>query len=98
MLDLGSQAADQWADFTRQIPLLRKRFAPWLDSTYYLFYVGTDDERFLKTNRELARELRSYRIPHVTFRIHDGSHSWSLWQSHAADWVQRGLALAAKPS
>src|SRR5262249_47244781 len=49
-LELGSQAADDWADFEKQIPLLRTRFAPWVDSTYFGFYVGAGDTRFRAAN------------------------------------------------
>ncbi len=98
VLDLGSAAADQWADFSQQIPLLRRRFGPRLDSTYYGFYVGTNDRRFLQANRTIDAELRRYGIPHVYFRVYDGAHSWSLWREHAEAWVGRALRLAAPPS
>ena len=97
VLDLGSAAANEWADFARQIPLLHQRFAPWWNSTTYAFYVGTDDTRFRQTNEAIDRELRAYRVPNVYFRLYQGAHSWSLWASHAEDWLGRALADAAKP-
>jgi S-formylglutathione hydrolase FrmB len=96
-LDLGSPAANQWADFSKQIPLLHRRFGPWWGSTYYSFYVGTDDTRFLDTNERIARELKAYSVPHVLFRVYEGAHAWSLWQTHATDWVGRALSAAAGP-
>jgi enterochelin esterase-like enzyme len=97
VLDLGSPAANQWADFSTQIPLLHKRFAPWWNSTYYSFYVGTDDTRFLDTNERIDDELHAYSVPHVFFRVYEGPHAWTLWQTHATDWVGRALAVAAGP-
>jgi putative tributyrin esterase len=96
-LDLGSDDANDEADFERQIPLLHKRFAPWWNSTYYGFYVGTDDARFRAGNEEIARLLRASDVPHVFFRIYSGAHSWSLWQQHAPGWIGGGLRFAAQP-
>jgi enterochelin esterase-like enzyme len=95
-LDLGSEAANDWADFEKQIPHLRTRFAPWFHTTYYGFYVGTNDARFRATNEKIATELRAYRIPNVRFRIYDGGHTWSLWKAHAADWIAGALDFAAR--
>lgn len=98
VLDLGSAEANEWADFSKQVPLLRKRFAPWLTTTWYGFYIGTNDRRFLDVNRQIAAELREYKIPHVYFRIYDGTHSWTLWRGHAIEWIGRGLERAAQPA
>jgi enterochelin esterase-like enzyme len=97
-LDLGSQEANEWASFDKQIPKLRQRFGPWFDRTYYGFYVGTNDTRFRDENERIERELRAYRIPHVRFSIYEGAHTWSLWQKHAVDWIGSGLGFAAPPS
>jgi enterochelin esterase-like enzyme len=97
VLDLGSGAANEWADFSQQIPLLRKRFARWWNTTYYGFYVGTNDTRFLQTNESIHRELEAYHVPHVRFQVYRGAHSWSLWQAHAADWLGWALRLASRP-
>jgi S-formylglutathione hydrolase FrmB len=96
-LDLGSPAASEWADFSKQIPLLHRQFARWWKATYYAFYVGTNDNRFLETNKSIDRELRNYRVPNVYFRVYTGEHSWSLWARHARAWVGRALSLAAPP-
>jgi S-formylglutathione hydrolase FrmB len=97
VLDLGSVAANEWADFSRQIALLHKRFARWWATTTYAFYVGTDDTRFRQTNEAIDRELRAYHVPHVYFRLYQGAHSWRLWESHAEEWLGRALADAAAP-
>jgi S-formylglutathione hydrolase FrmB len=97
VLDLGSSAADAWADFSQQIPNLHAAFAKWRHSTYYRFYVGTDDTRFLKTNETIDAELRAYQVPNVYFRVYQGSHSWSLWEAHTDEWIKQALALMAKP-
>jgi enterochelin esterase-like enzyme len=95
-LELGSQAADDWADFEKQIPLLRTRFAGRLDSTYFGFFVGSGDARFRVANERIARELRAFRIPNVRFQVYEGGHTWSLWKRHAADWVAGALDFAAR--
>jgi enterochelin esterase-like enzyme len=97
VLDLGSAAANDWADYSKQIPHLQATFARWWHTTYYAFYVGTDDTRFLKTNEAIDAELRAYHVPNVYFRVYQGSHSWSLWEGHADEWVGSALALMAKP-
>jgi S-formylglutathione hydrolase FrmB len=96
-LDLGSEQANDWADFSKLIPSLARRFARWLNTTYYGFYVGTDDARFRRENEQVDRELRAAKLPHVTFRLYSGSHSWSLWTRHAVGWVGGALDVAAQP-
>jgi S-formylglutathione hydrolase FrmB len=96
-LDLGSTGANDWASFARQIPLLHKRFSPWWQSTYYGFYVGTNDARFRAENERIARLFRTYHVPHVSFFLYSGAHSWSLWQEHAPTWIGGGLRVAAQP-
>jgi len=98
VLDLGSKSADDWADFSKQIPRLRTQFGASLRSTYYSFYVGNDDTRFLQTNEEIAGELHAYGVPNITFSVYAGGHSWTLWGRHASDWIARALQHAAKPS
>jgi enterochelin esterase-like enzyme len=97
-LDLGSAQANQWARFDRQIPLLHRRFARWWHTTYYGFYVGTNDRRFRAENERIERLFRTYHVPHVYFRIYRGGHTWSLWQRHAPAWIGGGLRFAAHPS
>jgi enterochelin esterase-like enzyme len=95
-LDLGSEEANDWADFHKQIPQLRQQFGRWWGRTWFGFYVGTNDPHFLAENRQLYAELRSARVPHVLFRIYQGGHSWGLWQGHAVDWMRAGLVRAAR--
>jgi enterochelin esterase-like enzyme len=66
-------------------------------STFFAFYVGRGDTRFLAENEQLNRELVAARIPH-TFDVYAGAHTTSLWQAHAAPWLQLGLNRLAKPS
>jgi enterochelin esterase-like enzyme len=97
-LDLGSREANDWASFHALIPSLKRRFAPYLRTTWYGFYVGTDDARFRRENEQVDRELHAAGIPHVFFRLYAGGHSWSLWRRHAAAWIGGALAAAARPS
>ena len=59
--------------------------------TFFGFYVGGGDTRFLAENLQLNRELSSARVKHV-FEVYGGGHTTSLWQAHARVWL--GLALA----
>ena len=96
-LDLGSRAANDWADFSKLIPKLRSRYGRWLGRTWFTFYIGTDDSRFRAENERIFRALRAAHIPHVLFRLYAGGHDWSLWERHAVDWVRAALNDAAKP-
>jgi enterochelin esterase-like enzyme len=96
-LDLGSQDANDWANFHKQIPMLRTRYGRWLGRTWFDFYVGTNDARFRSENERTYRELVAAHVPHVLFKLYNGGHDWSLWQRHAVDWVRAALAVAAKP-
>ena len=96
-LSLGSEQANDWADFRKQVPSLRSRYGRWWASTWFGFYVGTDDSRFRSENESLYAQLRAANVPHVTFQLYNGGHDWSLWQGHAVDWVKRALDVAARP-
>jgi enterochelin esterase-like enzyme len=96
-LDLGSKQANDWADFRTLIPRLHRRYGRWWTKTWFAFYVGTNDSRFRAENVQLYRLLRKAHTPHVTFRLYDGGHDWSLWRRHAVEWVRRALDVAAKP-
>jgi S-formylglutathione hydrolase FrmB len=66
-------------------------------STFFAFYVGRGDSRFLAENKQLNRELDAAHLPHV-FEIYAGKHTTSLWKSHAATWLQLGLDHLATPT
>jgi enterochelin esterase-like enzyme len=97
-LDLGSSQANDWADFYKLIPTLRARLGHWWASTWFGFYVGTDDSRFRAENEQIYSRLRAAGLPHGVFRLYQGGHDWSLWQRHAVDWVRAALRVAAKPT
>ena len=60
-------------------------------STFFAFYVGDGDSRFLAENLQLNRELNTAHVKHV-FAVYSGGHTTKLWQAHARVWL--GLALA----
>jgi enterochelin esterase-like enzyme len=60
-------------------------------STFFGFYVGDGDSRFLAENLQLNRELNEARVEHL-FEVYSGGHTTKLWQTHARVWL--GLALA----
>ncbi len=96
-LDLGSEEANDWANFHKQIPALRTRYGGWWDSTWFYFYVGTNDSRFRAENEQTYSELREAHLPHLVFHVYQGGHDWTLWQRHAVGWVGAGLSVAARP-
>jgi S-formylglutathione hydrolase FrmB len=66
-------------------------------STFFAFYVGRGDRRFLAENVQLDRELSADRVPHV-FEVYQGAHETPLWESHAVTWLRLALAHLAKPT
>ena len=59
--------------------------------TFFGFYVGDGDSRFLAENRQLNRQLNEADVKHL-FAVYSGGHTTKLWQAHARTWL--GLALA----
>lgn len=66
-------------------------------STFFGFYVGRDDGRFLAENQQVNRELLAARLPHV-FEVYAGKHETALWQSHAVNWLRLALQHLAVPT
>lgn len=87
-LDLGSTAANRRASAHSFVRSLRQTFAK--RPTFFAFYVGDQDSRFLAENLELHRELTAARVPHV-FELYGGGHSQSLWLRHATPWLRLAL-------
>ncbi len=96
-LDLGSQAANDWADFSKLIPTFGSRYGRLLNRTWFDFYIGTDDSRFRAENLRIYRQLRAAHVPNVVFKLYAGGHNWTLWEGHAVAWVSRALKVTAKP-
>jgi S-formylglutathione hydrolase FrmB len=65
--------------------------------TFFAFYVGRGDKRFLPENVQFDRELTTARVRHV-FEVYHGAHQTSLWSSHAQGWLTLALAHLAKPT
>jgi S-formylglutathione hydrolase FrmB len=63
-------------------------------TTYFAYYVGRGDDRFLAENVQLDRELTTARAPHV-FEVYAGAHESSLWQAHAVQWLSLALRRLA---
>jgi len=59
-------------------------------STFFAFYVGRGDNRFLAENEQLQGELLAAKVPHV-FEVYAGTHETALWQSHAVAWLRLAL-------
>ena len=95
MIDLGSKQANDWASLHAIVPKMRKRLGRWYGSTYFGFFVGTGDSRFLADNRRLGREMDRDRVPNHVFRTYKGEHSMQLWQQQAPSWIGSALSKAA---
>jgi len=87
-LDLGSTAANRHASAHSFVGSLRRTFAK--RPTFFAFYVGAQDSRFLAENLQLHRELAAAKVPHV-FEVYEGGHSQSLWLRHATPWLRLAL-------
>ncbi|HZC28733.1 MAG TPA: alpha/beta hydrolase-fold protein [Gaiellaceae bacterium] len=93
-LDLGSRSANARASAHTFVVTLRRSFAR--QPTFFAFYVGRGDERFRAENVQLDRELDRARVGHV-FRVYPGGHQQSIWQRHAATWLNLAAAHLAPP-
>jgi enterochelin esterase-like enzyme len=95
VLDLGSKSANDWASLHAIVPKMRKRLGRNYRTTYFGFFVGTGDGRFLADNKRLAREMRKAKVPNHLFRTYKGDHSAQLWEDKAPAWLRRALGQAA---
>ena len=91
-LDLGSTNANVHASAHTFVSTLRQSFAR--NPTFFGFYVGRADQRFHDENVQLDRELDRARVGHV-FRVYPGGHRQSVWESHAAAWLNLALGHLA---
>jgi enterochelin esterase-like enzyme len=66
-------------------------------STFFAFYVGRGDSRFLAENRQANQELAAAHIPHV-FEVYAGAHTTALWEAHAVAWLRLALTRLASPT
>lgn len=66
-------------------------------STFFAFYVGRGDDRFLAENQQADQELVAARVPHV-FEVYAGKHETTLWQAHAVAWLRLALRHLATPT
>jgi enterochelin esterase-like enzyme len=88
-LDVGSPIANLTASAHSFVPLLPGWFATW-QPTYFSFYIGDQDTRFLAENRQLDRELRAAGVAHH-FAVYPGGHTSALWSGHARTWIDRAM-------
>jgi S-formylglutathione hydrolase FrmB len=87
-LDLGSASANAHASAHTFVSTMKASFAH--RPTFFAFYVGRGDARFRAENVRLDRELQSARVGHV-FKVYPGGHQQSIWQAHAAAWLNLAL-------
>jgi enterochelin esterase-like enzyme len=66
-------------------------------STFFAFYVGRSDDRFLAENQQADRELATAHVRHV-FEVYAGKHETALWQAHAVAWLRLALRHLATPT
>ena len=87
-IDLGSRRANAYASVHSFVWTLKEWVAR--RPTFFAFYVGRGDSRFRDENVQLDRELDRARVGHV-FRVYPGGHQQSVWQAHAAAWLNLAL-------
>ena len=63
-------------------------------STFFAFYVGRDDGRFVGENKQANQELAAAHVAHV-FEVYSGAHETALWQAHAVSWLRLALGHLA---
>jgi S-formylglutathione hydrolase FrmB len=66
-------------------------------TTFFAFYVGRGDTRFLAENEQLDRELVATQLRHV-FEVYAGKHTTSLWEAHAVPWLRLALRQLSAPT
>ena len=66
-------------------------------ATFFAFYIGRGDNRFLAENEQLNGELKAARVPHV-FEVYAGKHETALWRAHAVTWLRLALDHLAAPT
>jgi enterochelin esterase-like enzyme len=96
VIDLGSKRANDWASLHAIVPKIRKLLGRYYTSTYFGFFIGTGDTRFLPDNKRLGREMHDARVPNYAFRIYKGDHSMDLWTEEAPAWIGRALGATAQ--
>jgi len=94
-LDVGSDVDNAYASVFAQVPVLAKAFVR--NPTFYAFYVGQADTRFVPDNVKLDRQLTAARIPH-DFDLYPGGHTDAVWRAHAVRWVGMALNHLAAPA
>ena len=94
-LDVGTDADNAYASVFAQIPVLEQAFAR--NPTFYAFYVGRADTRFVPDNVKLDRQLTAAHIPH-DFDLYPGGHTEAVWKAHAVRWVGMALNHLAAPA
>jgi enterochelin esterase-like enzyme len=92
-LELGSAQADQDAAVPDGKPLER---ALVHYPSYIGFYVGEQDDLFLKDNENYTSQLGAAGVPH-TFHVYPGGHSVTLWAGEAPNWLTWALEALAHP-
>jgi S-formylglutathione hydrolase FrmB len=93
----GTQPLARGPEANAHTLILTLRASQQRRPTYFAFYVGHDDSRFLPENVQFDRELTAAHVSHV-FEVYRGAHETSLWAAHAQGWLGLALAHLAKPT
>jgi enterochelin esterase-like enzyme len=84
VVDRGSPAANAETSAFTLVPWLAGAFAR--EPSYLAFFVGAADHHFVSDNVTFDQELTAANVAHE-FQMYPGGHSWTLWDTHAADWL-----------
>jgi enterochelin esterase-like enzyme len=84
-LDVGSPEENAAANAHTYVPLISRIYRNHKPS-YFGFYVGDEDWRFLAENEQLHSELLRAHVPH-TYAVYPGGHSGAFWTVHEDTWI-----------
>lgn len=91
---VGNAAADRRASVHSYVERAMSTYKR--QPTYFAFFVGDGDSRFLQENEQLDQELGQHGVPH-TFALYKGGHTGGFWDLHEDAWITAALKHLARP-
>lgn len=88
-LSLGSPDADDAANVHSYVSRVRRIYRNYRPS-YFGFFIGDEDARFLPENLRLHESLQKHGVRH-DFAIYKGAHTSGFWAEHQEQWIQTAV-------